>query len=102
MFGTSAHLPEQVVATGSGKHTQIACTHDATPGQPPHITVWPQLFATGPQWPRHVSTSIFGAQQRPPAHTMLAQSPAPPQAFPSLHGGQPPPQSRSVSGPFFT
>jgi hypothetical protein len=35
------------------------------------------------------------------AHTLLAQSPPAPHSLPAPHAGHPPPQSASVSPPFF-
>jgi hypothetical protein len=41
------------------------------------------------------------ALHTPPVHTLLSQSLAVPHAFPATHGEQEPPQSVSLSVPFF-
>jgi hypothetical protein len=80
---------------------------------PPHTLPSAHLFAGAQEPPQSTSVSVpfftvslqAGTWQMPPVQTPLAQSPAPPQTLPSAHlfaGAQEPPQSTSVSVPFFT
>jgi hypothetical protein len=100
---TMPHLLAQVVIIGSGTQTQSPCTHIVEGGQPPQVTTTLQLLAIGPQRPRQVITSIIGVQQVCASQTPPVQSLAPLQVLVSVQGGHaPPPQSMSLSVPFFT
>jgi len=99
---TGPHLLLQVTDGSSGVQTHWFWTQTDGGAHPPQSTDWPQLFVTAPHFDAQVITCDCGVQQAPPAQTPPVQSEPWLHVLPSGQWGHDPPQSRSVSMPFFT